>query len=211
MAEVLKRFKLYQLRAAITLNAASEDWHVEAGWDAPEPWGPPNDTRLVINDPRDPALGQRAFVKRADPHTNLHADQQAYHAHRIGLGIGEGGKDFVYGEVFPHEINLDHVHGLDFQKGCYVGQEVVSRMEHRGTARNRIVPVLFPDGVVPPEGSAIMADTLPVGRLGSTSQNGQGLALLRLDRVQDAQAKDQTITAGGLICQPLIPDWAQPT
>ena len=208
VADMLKRFTLYKLRADITFQDVSADWAVEADWDAQAPWGSPSETRYVITDPRHPELGQRAFVPK-DHHAIV--DDSAYHTHRIRLGIAEGGQDFVYGQVFPHEINLDHVHGLDFQKGCYVGQEVVSRMEHRGTARNRIVPVMFPDGVTPPGGSEITAGALPLGHLGSTSKNGQGLALLRLDRVQDAQAKNQTITAGGCICLPLIPDWVHLT
>ena len=70
-------------------------------------------------------------------------DAAAYEAHRIALGVPSGGLDFVYGDAFPHEADMDQLHGVDFQKGCYVGQEVVSRMEHRGSARTRVVPVAF--------------------------------------------------------------------
>ena len=62
-------------------------------------------------------------------------DADAYHAHRIALGVPEGGKDFLFGDAFPHEALMDQLNGVDFDKGCYVGQEVVSRMQHRGTAR----------------------------------------------------------------------------
>ena len=65
--------------------------------------------------------------------------QTAYHAHRIALGVPEGGKDYAFGDTFPHEANLDLLNGVSFSKGCFVGQEVVSRMQHRGTARKRIV------------------------------------------------------------------------
>ena len=68
-------------------------------------------------------------------------DADAYEAHRIALGVPRGGLDFMYGDAFPHEANMDRLHGVDFDKGCYVGQEVVSRMQHRGTARTRIVPI----------------------------------------------------------------------
>ena len=67
------------------------------------------------------------------------ADAGAYHAHRIALGVPEGGVDFIYGQAFPHDADMDQLGGVDTHKGCYVGQEVVSRMEHRGTARRRIV------------------------------------------------------------------------
>ena len=60
-----------------------------------------------------------------------------YEAHRIALGVPRGGLDFIYGDAFPHEADMDQLDGVDFDKGCYVGQEVVSRIEHRGTARNR--------------------------------------------------------------------------
>ena len=72
----------------------------------------------------------------------------AYEAHRIALGVPRGGLDFIYGDAFPHEADMDQLDGVDFDKGCYVGQEVVSRMEHRGTARTRIVPVAA-DGAAP--------------------------------------------------------------
>ena len=68
-------------------------------------------------------------------------EAQAYEAHRITLGVPRGGLDFIYGDAFPHEADMDQLAGIDFTKGCYVGQEVVSRMQHRGTARNRIVPI----------------------------------------------------------------------
>ena len=68
-----------------------------------------------------------------------------YEAHRIALGAPRGGLDFQYSDAFPHEADMDQLNGVDFAKGCYVGQEVVSRVEHRGTARKRVVPVTFPD------------------------------------------------------------------
>ena len=65
------------------------------------------------------------------------AEAEAYEAHRIALGVPRGGEDFSYGNAFPHEADLDQLHGVDFDKGCYVGQEVVSRVEHRSSARSR--------------------------------------------------------------------------
>ncbi len=66
-------------------------------------------------------------------------DASDYDAHRIALGVPRGGRDFIYGDTFPHDADLDKLNGVDFKKGCYVGREVVSRVEHRGTARNRVV------------------------------------------------------------------------
>ena len=72
----------------------------------------------------------------------------AYEAHRVALGVPRGGLDFIYNDAFPHDADMDQLGGVDFKKGCYVGQEVVSRVEHRGTARTRVVPVRF-DGTRP--------------------------------------------------------------
>jgi folate-binding Fe-S cluster repair protein YgfZ len=99
---------------------------------------------------------------------------------------------------------MDRLHGVDFDKGCYVGQEVVSRMEHRGTARSRIVRVLLDDGV-PEAGAAIVAADKPVGTMGSSAA-GQGLALLRLDRAADAIEAGIALTAGAVTIRIADPD-----
>jgi folate-binding protein YgfZ len=133
-------------------------------------------------------------------------DASAYEAHRIALGVPQGGFDFRYGDAFPHEADMDQLAGVDFDKGCYVGQEVVSRMEHRGTARNRVVPVTA-DGALP-GGVAVMAGEKQVGTMGSGA-GGRGLAMLRLDRVADAAAAGQRLTAGGVTLSVHKPDWAR--
>jgi folate-binding Fe-S cluster repair protein YgfZ len=99
---------------------------------------------------------------------------------------------------------MDRLHGVDFDKGCYVGQEVVSRMEHRGTARSRIVRVLLDDGA-PEAGAAIVAADKPVGTMGSSAA-GQGLALLRLDRAADAIEAGIPLTAGTVPIRIADPD-----
>ena len=109
---------------------------------------------LAYADPRLPALGLRVMVpphRAAEAAADLGAilvDASEYEAHRIALGIPRGGVDFSYGDAFPHEADMDQLGGVDFAKGCYVGQEVVSRMEHRGIARTRAVPVRY-DGATP--------------------------------------------------------------
>ena len=79
---------------------------------------------------------QRSAILRART-----GSAEDYHALRIALGVPEGGRDYAFGDTFPHEALFDQLNGVDFNKGCFVGQEVVSRMEHRGTARKRVVPV----------------------------------------------------------------------
>ena len=97
-----------------------------------------------------------------------------------------GGLDFIYGDAFPHETDMDQLRGIDFDKGCFVGQEVVSRIEHRGSARTRVVPVAY-DGAAPAAGVAVTAGARNLGMMGSAAE-GRGLASLRLDRVEEALA-----------------------
>lgn len=192
--DLMKRLKLYKLRAMVALDdltAASAVIASSAGAALPEEAG------LVYADPRLPALGQRAITDREDVASVAPADMDDYHARRIGLGIPDGGRDFIYGDAFPHEALLDQTGGVSFRKGCYIGQEVVSRMQHRGTARTRIVPIVFTEGLVTEMGVEATAGGKTLGRVGSCA-NGRGLALLRLDRVADALAAGETLDAGGL-------------
>jgi hypothetical protein len=188
----------YKLRAKVTVENLSDSLGVIAAWDG-EPAMKPD---LAFADPRDTALGWRILAPKdlAPKVAGLIgadlADSAAYEAHRIATGVPRGGLDFMYGDAFPHETNMDRLHGVDFDKGCYVGQEVVSRMQHRGTARTRTVRVTL-DGAPPEAGSTILAGDKQVGTMGSTSgQNG--LALIRTDRVTDALDAGLALTAGGL-------------
>src|SRR6202030_768405 len=163
--------------------------------------------------PRLPALGLRVMLP---PHLAAEAAgdlgaalvaPEAYETHRIALGVPRGGLDFSYGDAFPHEADMDQLNGVDFAKGCYVGQEVVARMEHRGNARTRIVPVAF-DGFAPDAGAAVTAAEKPVGTFGS-SADGRALAMLRLDRADDALAAGHALVAGAVTLRLVKPDWAR--
>jgi tRNA-modifying protein YgfZ len=134
-------------------------------------------------------------------------DAAHYEAHRIALGVPRGGLDFIYGDAFPHEADMDQLAGVDFEKGCYVGQEVVSRIEHRGTARTRIVPVAY-EGFAPETGIAVTAGEKSVGTFGSAA-GGHGLAMLRLDRTDEALAAGLPLLAGGIALTPQKPTWAR--
>ncbi|EGP08607.1 folate-dependent oxidative stress repair protein [Bradyrhizobiaceae bacterium SG-6C] len=188
----------YKLRKKVTVDNLSSQLGVMAAWDGT----PATKPDLAFEDPRDPQLGWRIFVPDDLVEETAAAlgadvtDGEAYEAHRIACGTPRGGVDFIYGDAFPHETNMDRLHGVDFDKGCYVGQEVVSRMQHRGTARTRTVRVRL-DGPVPEIGLPVTAGGKPVGTMGS-SANGMGLALLRTDRVSDALGAGLPLTAGGL-------------
>ncbi|AND88049.1 MULTISPECIES: CAF17-like 4Fe-4S cluster assembly/insertion protein YgfZ [Bradyrhizobium] len=192
------KLKFYKLRAKATVENLSDDLGVLAAWDGALAAQPD----LAFADPRHDGLGTRILIpedlkqKLSDLIGAELVDAAAYEAHRIALGVPRGGLDFMYSDAFPHETNMDRLAGVDFDKGCYVGQEVVSRMQHRGTARTRSVKVLL-DGPSPEIGAAILAGDKPVGTIGS-SADGKGIALVRIDRVADALDAGQPLTAGGL-------------
>jgi folate-binding protein YgfZ len=206
---LVDKLNFYKLRAAVICEDLSAVLGVLAVW------GGEADTEygLAYRDPRLPALGSRVMLP---PHLATEAaadlgaelvDAAEYEAHRIALGVPRGGLDFIYGDAFPHETDMDQLHGVDFEKGCYVGQEVVSRMEHRGTARTRVVPVAY-DGYAPDAGAVITAADKPIGTFGS-SADGRALALIRLDRAADALAAGSLLTAGGATLRLVKPEWAR--
>ncbi|GAU83346.1 folate-binding protein YgfZ [Bosea sp. BIWAKO-01] len=192
--DLMKRLKLYKLRAKVALDDLTEVATVVASSGG---FSLPDDAGLVYADPRLPTLGERAITDRNDVGSLVSAEPDAYHARRIALGIPDGGRDFVFGDTFPHEALLDQLGGVSFKKGCYIGQEVVSRMQHRGTARTRIVPVVFTEGLVPEMGVEATAGSKVLGRIGSCAK-GRGLAMLRLDRVADAMAAGERLEGGGV-------------
>jgi folate-binding protein YgfZ len=165
---------------------------------------------VAAPDPRLAALGWRV-VAPADqppvPHGFASASEANYDAHRIPLGIPEGGIDFAFGDAFPHDADMDQLSGVDFGKGCYVGQEVVSRMEHRGTARRRFV-IAAAEGPLPAAGTEVTAGGKPLGTLGSSAGN-TGLALVRLDRAREAIDAGTPILAGDATLTLTLPGWAR--
>jgi folate-binding protein YgfZ len=205
--DLVQKLNFYKLRAKAICEDLSEVLGVLAVWDG----SGDTDYGLVFADPRLPALGQRIMLpphRAKEAAADLGADLMeaaAYEAHRIALGVPRGGLDFIYGDAFPHETDMDQLAGVDFDKGCYVGQEVVSRMEHRGTARNRIVPITA-ESFAPDAGVPVMAGDRQVGVTGSHAGN-RGLAMLRLDRVADARAAGTPLTAGGIVIEPRKAEW----
>ncbi|MGB6535702.1 MAG: folate-binding protein [Xanthobacteraceae bacterium] len=211
---LVEKLNLYKLRAKIIVEDLSAILGVLAAWDGPRRAAQPGDSvGLGYPDPRLLALGLRVMLP---PHlfraaagelgaAIVTADE--YETHRIALGIPRGGVDFHYDDAFPHEADMDQLGGVDFEKGCYVGQEVVSRMEHRGTARTRAVPVSF-EGTEPPPGSTVVAGDRQLGLIGSAAA-GKAVALLRLDRVADAVARGEALMAGATPIRLIQPDWAR--
>jgi folate-binding protein YgfZ len=205
---LIEKLNFYRLRAKVTVNDLSEQLGVMAVWDG----AGDSEYGLSYVDPRLPRLGWRIVLPpqlageaAADLGATL-ADTDAYEAHRIALGVPRGGTDFAYLSTFPHEADMDQLAGVDFDKGCYVGQEVVSRVEHRAAARSRVVPIAY-DDFSPMPGIMVMAGEKQLGPLGSTAK-GHGLALLRLDRLADALATGTPLDAGGVAIRAVKPAWA---
>jgi folate-binding protein YgfZ len=205
VADLLKRLTMYKLRAKVALEDASEALAVTASWGLSLP-APDASGAIRFADPRLPDLGVRDLIPIA---AALPAEEPrataAYHAHRIALGVPEGGKDYAFGDTFPHEANFDQLHGVSFTKGCFVGQEVVSRMQNRGTARKRIVPIEASAPLT--AGASVNAGSATIGAVGSVA-GSKALALLRLDRVAEAQRKGEPLTAGGVPITVHKPAWA---
>jgi tRNA-modifying protein YgfZ len=201
---LVSRLAMYKLRANVEVRDVSGDYSVFASW------GPAARSQLAalggisFADPRLPEAGFRCLTDACSAAELLasfpaaNADSRAYIAHRIRFGLPEGGKDYAYGDTFPHEALFDQINGVSFSKGCYVGQEVVSRMEHRANVKKRVVPVVGVDAdALPVAGTEVIAGDVSIGRLGSVADS-RGLALLRLDRVQEFAEKGLPLSAGGV-------------
>ena len=210
-ADLTKRLTFYKLRAAVEIADVSEQQSVVAVWGADVDPGAAG--TIAYADPRFAQAGIRLVVPAGETDavgSELGAepsDEAAYHAHRIALGLADSVRDIGSGEHFPHECNFDQIGGVDFKKGCYVGQEVVSRTEHRGTARKRMVPLHF-DGQAPASGTEITGNGKAVGEVLSTAGT-LALGLIRLDRAQSALDADGALNAGNDPVHLDKPDWAR--
>lgn len=211
VADLVKRLMMYKLRADVSVTDASADYTVAAVWGANCDAFAGKVNCSCFLDPRLPGMGGRLLMTLANDGVlkELRADtasEPAYDAHRIALGVPEAGKDFPLGDTFPHEALYDQLGCVSFTKGCYVGQEVVSRMQHRSTARKRVVPVTS-DKPLPATGSEVLAGTAVIGNLGTVAGNS-ALALLRLDRAGEAADKGEPLMAGAAQIAISLPHWA---
>jgi folate-binding protein YgfZ len=192
---LMRRLTMYKLRAAVDISAGEEEG-VTLTWGGEEaPAG--------LADARFKKAGIRLM---RNPGRHGGGSEGAYDALRIDAGIAVSGSDFPLQDAFPHDVLLDLTEGLSFRKGCYVGQEVVSRMQHRGTARRRVA-VVRGQALLPETGTEITAGGKPVGTLGSVSGN-QGLSIVRIDRVGDALAGGVPILAGNVPVDIALPAWS---
>ena len=189
-----KRMRMYRLRADVAMDDLRQSHRV--GWAAT-----PVEGAVAHADGRGPTLGFRVAAP-LDAAADWLPPGTAQSAARIALGVSELGPDFAADAVFPHDVGMDLLAGVDFKKGCYVGQEVVSRMQHRGTARRRPVIVAgLPDTAV--AGTPVLAGDREAGAIG-TPIEGRAVATLRLDRLEPGTA----LTVAGLPVTLELPAWA---
>ena len=173
-ADLHKRLRMYRLRAPIEIEAT--ELSVTAAWDRDEADG--------FADPRLPALGHR--VLDAGPKSS----EGDYNAHRLSLGVPDSEWDFETAKVFPADANMDLLNGVNFSKGCFVGQEVVSRMKRMTTVKKRMRGIVFEgeakagDRIL--SGERVIGDVLSVH--GQMGQETLGMAMMRLDRLREAEA-----------------------
>lgn len=192
--DFLRRMSMYRLRAKVTLEADDRPIHAV--------WGKYSAVR-GLRDSRFPTdAGVERFYGPAD---NASSDIAEWNNLRIAHGVAESGSDYDLSDAFPHDLLMDLNGGISFSKGCFVGQEVVSRMKHRNTARKRVA-ILTAETPLPAQGTGIEAGGRPLGTLGTVVGN-QAMAIVRIDRVADAVAANQAITAGGAVLTVALPAW----
>ncbi|TDK37623.1 folate-binding protein [Rhizobium deserti] len=190
---LIRRLTMYKLRAAVDMAAGEDGVAVFWGDDA---------ARGSVTDA---AFATAGISLSRSPGPAAEGPESDYEALRIACGLALSGRDFALQDAFPHDVLLDKNGGLSFRKGCYVGQEVVSRMQHRGTARRRVA-VVTAEGGLPDTGTEMTAGGKPVGTLGSV-EGKNGLAILRIDRVGDAQARGLPLLAGDRQVEVALPSW----
>ena len=197
---LLKRLIMYRLRSPVGI-AAVESPGVTVSWDG--------DAGAGAKDARFAKAGvalTRGIGDQADVDGWSEGDETAYRTLRIACGIAVSGSDFALSDVFPHDVLMDLNGGLSFRKGCYVGQEVVSRMQHRGTARRRTV-IVSASGDLPAPGTTLTAGGKAIGTLGSVAGTS-GLAIVRIDRAGEAISQDLPLLAGDVPVTLALPAWS---
>jgi folate-binding protein YgfZ len=201
--DFIRRLMLYRLRAKAEISKLDQSF-VSVCWQADSSDLHSDSSSAVLRDTRFAQADVAFRIYGSKPAEE--GDAGAWHAFRIAHGIAESGADYALGDAFPHDVLLDQTGGVGFKKGCYVGQEVVSRMQHRGTARRRVL-LASAEQPLPSSGTDISADGRTLGTLGSVS-GATGLAIARIDRLKDALDAGAEISAGGIAVKLAIPAWA---
>jgi folate-binding protein YgfZ len=199
--DLVKRLTIYKLRAKVAI--AKQDQALVA-----VSWGDESGPSQSGSSVRDLRFSD-AVLRRYGALPPATADEAAWTALRAENGIAESGADYDLSDAFPHDVLYDQNGGVGLKKGCFVGQEVVSRMQHRGTARRRVMIATSADAL-PDAGAEITVNGRPVGTLGSNAES-QGIAIVRIDRIKEALDAGHDIVAGDARLTLAIPYWARYT
>jgi tRNA-modifying protein YgfZ len=195
-ADFTKRLMMYRLRSKVTIEniTATHAVYADIANQSDVTHG------IVLTDPRHPQLGKRVIGPSAQG-----AISGAYLAHCIGLGVPDPAADLLVEKDFILEGLFDELGGIDFHKGCYVGQEMTSRMKRRTSVKNKLCRVRY-EGPAPAFETPIVADGWEVGRM-RTGIDGVGIAMIRFDRVAKAKAEGHVLMAGDLAIEIAPPEW----
>lgn len=221
--ELIERLSFYRLHARVNFLNHSESLKVFAFWKAEDESGAivseasessKEEGRVfplpgaALQDPRLPSLGWRLIAADTESFAQSPALRQvplsAYHTHRIHFSVPESAQDFSYEEIFPHHAWMDVFRGIDFKKGCYVGQEVVARMAHKHAIRRRFLSITSSHPLS--QGMPIIAQGHVIGKMGSIADT-KGLALLRLDHWRNAIESGHDLTCGEIPITAAFPEW----
>jgi folate-binding protein YgfZ len=216
LGDLKRRLSMYRLRAKVSLD---ERPHLAVaavfGADTTAILGLPSDpgaarpfgSGVVLVDPRLASLGARAILPRERARAEL-ADADiaetgfdSYDRLRLSLGIPDGSRDLLLEKSILLESGFDELNGVDWQKGCYIGQELTARTKYRGLVKRRLMPVRI-EGPPPPSGTVVTADGREIGEMRS-SRDGLGLALLRIEPAREGK----TLAAGEASLVPVRPAW----
>lgn len=206
-ADLRKRLMLYRLRAKIEI--AELDWQGFALFGEGAEPAMAGDG-VLFRDPRHPALGWRLWLP-ADATPDLAiAEPELYERHRLALGVPDGARDIETGKGLLLENHFEDLHGVDFRKGCYIGQELTARTKYRGLVKKQLhIVTAAPGSVLPPAGTIITLDGQEAGEMRSSFEHA-GLALLRLDVVAKAMQSGAPLDCEGVALTPRRPDYASP-
>jgi tRNA-modifying protein YgfZ len=221
--DLLRRLLMYRLRAKADIEDRSADFEVAAllgddvaaRFDLPEQVGAARalNDGVVMIDPRLAELGGRAVLPRSHSVAVFEGlglaslPSPVYEQARLALGVPDGSRDLVVDRSTLLESGFEELHGVDFKKGCFVGQELTARMKYRGLVRKRLMPVVF-EGPPPAPGTPIRLAGKDAGEMRS-SVDGHGLALLRLEQVARAAKDGVPLLADATEVIPHKPDWAR--
>ena len=206
--DLKRRLTLYKLRSKIEIDAL--DWQGFALFGSDDTAPQVGGEAVLFRDPRLAALGWRLWLPpEATPDLPI-AGPEAYERHRLALGVPDGARDIEPEKGLLLENHFEDLHGVDFAKGCYIGQELTARTKYRGLVKKQLYRVAAADdAVLPPPGTPVRLDGQDAGEMRSSFGN-IGLALLRLDAVGNALQSGQPLESGGMALTPDRPDYAGP-